>query len=440
LEEEMMKICVIGTGYVGLVVGTGLAETGNRVICVDNDKEKTKKLKNNIVPIYEPGLEELIKRNQKEYRLSFSSSVKDAVSDSDIIFIAVGTPEKDDGTVDLSHVYTVAEEIGEAMGSRHKIIVNKSTVPVGTAREVTKIIKSKTKTSFDVISNPEFLKEGSAVQDFMKPDRIIIGSDNKKAAEKIKELYEPFLRTGNPILVMRIESAEMTKYASNTMLASRISFMNEIANLCEKVGADVEEVRIGMGKDPRIGSKFLFSGIGYGGSCFPKDVKGLVQKGKEYGLSMKLCESVDLVNETQKKLIFKKIKEEFKKLKGRKFAVWGLSFKPQTDDMREAPSVVTINLLLSEGVDISAYDPQAMENAKGIFGNRIKYCATPYDCLEGAEALIILTEWNEFRNPDFEKIGKLMAGKAIFDGRNIYDPVRVKDSGFKYYGIGRGIS
>lgn len=435
-----MRICVIGTGYVGLVVGTGLAETGNKVICVDNDEEKIKKLKNNIVPIYEPGLEELIKRNQREYRLSFSTSVKDAVSNSDIIFIAVGTPEMEDGTVDLSYVYAVAEEIGEAMGSKHKIIINKSTVPVGTAREVKKIIKSKTKAGFDVISNPEFLKEGSAVQDFMKPDRIIIGTDSKKVAEKIKELYEPFVRTGNPVLVMGIESAEMAKYASNTMLASRISFMNEIANLCEKVGADVEEVRIGMGKDPRIGSKFLFPGIGYGGSCFPKDVKGLVQKGKEYGLPMNLCESVALVNEAQKELIFKKIKKRFNKLEGKKMAIWGLSFKPQTDDMRDAPSVVTINLLLSKGVLIKAFDPQAMGNAKEIFGDRIEYCDTPYDCLKEAEALVVLTEWNEFRNPDFEKIGKLMAGKLIFDGRNIYDPVRVRDSGFEYYGIGRGIA
>jgi UDPglucose 6-dehydrogenase len=433
-----MRICVIGTGYVGLVVGTGLAETGNKVICVDNDEEKIKKLKNSIVPIYEPGLEELIKRNQKEERLFFTTSIKDAVASSDIIFIAVGTPEKKDGTVDLSYVYAVAGKIGEVMGNEHKIIINKSTVPVGTAREVKKIIKSKTNASFDVISNPEFLKEGSAVQDFMKPDRIIIGTDSKKAAEKIKELYEPFVRTGNPVIVTGIESAEMTKYASNTMLASRISFMNEIANLCEKVGADVEEVRIGIGKDPRIGSKFLFPGIGYGGSCFPKDVKGLVQIGKEFGLPMKFCESVDLVNEAQKKLIFEKIRERLNKLKGRKMAIWGLSFKPQTDDMRNAPSVVTVNFLLSEGAYISAYDPQAMENAKKIFGDSIKYCDTPYDCLKGAEALIVLTEWNEFRNPDFEKIGKLMASKLIFDGRNIYDPVRVKDSGFEYYGIGRG--
>jgi UDPglucose 6-dehydrogenase len=435
-----MRICVIGTGYVGLVVGTGLAETGNIVICVDNDEEKIKKLKNNIVPIYEPGLEELIKRNQKESRLSFSTSVKAAVSNSDIIFIAVGTPEKRDGTVDLSYVYAVAKEIGEAMGSKHKIIINKSTVPVGTAREVTKIIKSKTKTSFDVISNPEFLKEGSAVQDFMKPDRIIMGTDSNKVAEKIKQLYEPFVRTGNPVLVMGIESAEMTKYASNTMLASRISFMNEIANLCEKVGADVEEVRIGMGKDPRIGSKFLFPGIGYGGSCFPKDVKGLVQKGKEYGVPMRLCESVDLVNEAQKEFIFKKIKKRFDKLEGMKIAIWGLSFKPQTDDMRDAPSVTTIELLLSEGASIKVFDPQAMENTKKIFGDRIEYCDTPYNCLKGAGALVVLTEWNEFRNPDFKKMGKLMAGKLIFDGRNIYDPVRVRDAGFEYYGIGRGIN
>ncbi|MBN1695380.1 UDP-glucose/GDP-mannose dehydrogenase family protein [candidate division WOR-3 bacterium] len=432
-----MRICVIGTGYVGLVVGTGLAETGNKVICVDKDEEKIKKLENNIIPIYEPGLEELVRRNQKENRLSFTTSVKDAVSNSEIIYIAVGTPEEDGGTVNLSYVFSVAEEIGDAMENGHKIIVNKSTVPVGTARKVKKIIKKKTKAKFDVISNPEFLKEGTAVQDFMKPDRIIIGTDSSQVAEKIKDLYEPFVRTGNPILVMKIESAEMAKYASNTMLACRISFMNEIANLCDKVGADVEEVRIGMGKDPRIGSKFLFPGIGYGGSCFPKDVKGLIQKGKEYGLQMKICESVDMVNQAQKKLIFEKIKERFKQLKGIKIAIWGLSFKPQTDDMREAASIVTINLLLSEGVNIKAFDPKACENARELFKDRIEYGDTPYDCLRGAEALVILTEWNEFRNPDFEKISQLMNKKIIFDGRNIYDPARVKESGFEYYCIGR---
>ncbi len=432
-----MEICVIGTGYVGLVVGTGLAETGNKVICVDKDKEKIKKLENNIIPIYEPGLEELVRKNRKENRLFFTTSVKDAVSNSEIIYIAVGTPEEDSGTVDLSYVFAVAEEIGEAMENEYKIIVNKSTVPVGTARKVEKIIKAKTKAKFEVISNPEFLKEGTAVQDFMKPDRIIIGTDSSAVAEKIKDLYEPFVRTGNPILIMSIESAEMTKYASNTMLACRISFMNEIANLCDKVGADVEEVRIGMAKDPRIGSKFLFPGIGYGGSCFPKDIKGIIQKGKEYGLPMKICESVDLVNEAQKKLMFKKIKEKFNELKGIKIAIWGLSFKPQTDDMREAASIVTINLLLSEGANIKAYDPQAIENAREIFKDKIKYGNTPYDCLRGAEALVILTEWNEFRNPDFKKIEALMSKKIIFDGRNIYDPAKVKASDFEYYCIGR---
>jgi UDPglucose 6-dehydrogenase len=435
-----MEICVIGTGYVGLVVGTGLAETGNKVICVDKDETKIKKLENNVIPIYEPGLEELVRRNRKENRLCFSTSVKDAVSRSEIIYIAVGTPEKEDGTVDLSYVFAVADEIGTAMGKDYKIIVNKSTVPVGTARKVENIIKNKTKAKFDVISNPEFLKEGTAVQDFMKPDRIIIGTDSPEVAEKIKDLYEPFVRTGNPILIMSIESAEMTKYASNTMLACRISFMNEIANLCDKVGADVEEVRIGMAKDPRIGSKFLFPGIGYGGSCFPKDVKGIIQKGKEYGLPMKICESVDLVNEAQKKLMFKKIKERFNELKGIKIAIWGLSFKPQTDDMREAASIVTINLLLSEGANIKAYDPQAMENAREIFKNKIEYGNTPYDCLRGAEAIVILTEWNEFRNPDFKKIEDLMSKKIVFDGRNIYDPDKVKASGFEYYCIGRAKS
>jgi len=432
-----MRICVIGTGYVGLVVGASLAETGNKVVCVDKDQSKIEKLKNNVIPIYEPGLEELVRRNQKENRLFFTTSLKEIIPNSDIIYIAVGTPEKEDGTVDLSYVLAVAEEIGATMRDEYKIIVNKSTVPMGTAREIKKIIENKTKASIDVISNPEFLKEGSALQDFMKPDRIIIGTDNSDAAEKIKDLYEPFIRTGNPILVMGIESAEMTKYASNTMLASRISFMNEIANLCEKVGADVEEVRMGMAKDPRIGSKFLFPGIGFGGSCFPKDVKGIIRTGKEHGLPMKVCESVDLVNKTQKEIIFKKIKKRFSQLKGRKIALWGLSFKPQTDDMREAPSIVTINLLLSEGVNIKAYDPQAIDNAKRIFKDKIEYCNTLYECLEGAEALVVLTEWNQFRNPDFEKIGDLMGKKIIFDGRNIYDPTRVKDSGFEYYGIGR---
>jgi len=432
-----MNICVIGTGYVGLVVGTGLAETGNKVICVDKDETKIEKLKENVIPIYEPGLEEIVQRNRKEKRLSFTTSVRDAVSRSEIVCIAVGTPEKEDGTVDLSYVYAVADEIGNAMGTEYKIIVNKSTVPVGTAREVRKIIKSKTKSKFDIISNPEFLKEGSAVQDFMKPGRIIIGADNFEAAEKIKDLYEPFVRTGNPVLIMKIESAEMTKYASNTMLACRISFMNEIANLCDKVGADIEEVRIGMGKDPRIGSKFLFPGIGYGGSCFPKDVKGLIHKGKEYGLPMKICESVELVNENQKKIIFRKIKERFGELKGRKMAVWGLSFKPQTDDMREAPSIITINLLLSEGVNINAYDPKAIENARDIFGGKIEYSYRPYDCLKGAEALVVLAEWSEFRNPDFEKIETLMRKKIIFDGRNIYDPEKVEEMGFEYYCVGR---
>jgi UDPglucose 6-dehydrogenase len=432
-----MKICVIGTGYVGLVVGTGLAETGNRVICVDKDETKIEKLKKNVIPIYEPGLEELVIRNRKEDRLFFTTSVKDAVADSEIIYIAVGTPERQDGTVDLSYVFAVADEIGDVMADDYKIIVNKSTVPVGTAKKVKDIIKSKAKAKFDVVSNPEFLKEGTALQDFMKPDRIIIGTSSAKVAEKMKNLYQPFVRTGNPILIMRTESAEMAKYASNTMLACRISFMNEIANLCDKVGADVEEVRIGMGKDPRIGSKFLFPGIGYGGSCFPKDVKGILHKGKEYGLPMKICESVDLVNEAQKKVLFKKIKERFNELKERKIAVWGLSFKPQTDDMREAASIVTIKMLLSEGVSIKAYDPQAIENAKRIFEGKIEYGNTPYECLEGADALVVFTEWNEFSNPDLQNIKDLMAGKIIFDGRNIYDPIEMKDAGFEYYCIGR---
>lgn len=432
-----MKISVIGTGYVGLVVGTGLADSGNDVICVDQVREKIKALKKNKIPIYEPELDELVKKNQEEGRLLFSSNLNEAVKESKLIFSAVGTPSNIDGSVDLSSIYKVAKEIGDAMEDDYKIIVNKSTVPVGTAKKVREIIKMRTSAPFDVVSNPEFLKEGNAVEDFMKPHRIIIGTDNPDVARLMKELYEPFVRTGNPIIIMGIEGAEMTKYACNLMLATRISLMNEIANLCEKVGADVKEVRKGMGTDPRIGSKFIFPGVGYGGSCLPKDVRAFVNIGKEQKLNMHITRAVDTVNEIQKKTIFKKIKSHFVNLKNKKVAIWGLAFKPKTDDMREAPSVVTINLLLNEGVKVYVYDPEAMDNAKKIFKDKIAYGKTPYDCLVGVDALAILTEWNEFRNPDFERIGKLMRNRVIFDGRNIYNLNRLREFGFEYYGIGR---
>ncbi|MCK4421379.1 UDP-glucose/GDP-mannose dehydrogenase family protein [candidate division WOR-3 bacterium] len=432
-----MQISVIGTGYVGLVAGTCLAETGNQVICVDKDEEKIKKLKKNKPSIYEPGLEGLVMRNQKEGRLTFTTDIKKAVSKSKMIFLAVGTPPKDDGSVDLSAVYQVAKEIGDAMEGEYKIIINKSTVPVGTAKRVKEIIQERTKAPFDVVSNPEFLKEGNALEDFLKPDRIIIGTNNPRVAELMKELYAPFVRTGNPVLIIGIESAEMAKYASNTLLATKISFINEIAKLCEKVGADIEEVRRGVGTDPRIGFQFIFPGVGYGGSCFPKDIKALAQTGRDYNLEMHIAKAVDRVNEEQKRVLFEKIKSHFGSLKSKRIAIWGLSFKPRTDDMREAPSIVIINNLLKEGTSIIAYDPEAMDNAKRIFAEKIDYGETPYQCLQNADALAIITEWNEFRNPDFEKIGSLLREKVIFDGRNLYNPGHLMELGFKYYSIGR---
>jgi len=433
-----MKISVIGTGYVGLVVGAGLADSGNEVICVDQLQEKIKALKENKIPIYEPGLDELVKRNQEEDRLSFTNNIKEAVKKSKLIFSAVGTPSNYDGSVDLSAVYKVSEDIGEAMDDEYRIIINKSTVPVGTAKKVREIIEERTNAPFDVVSNPEFLKEGNAVEDFMKPNRIIIGTDNSEVAHLLKELYEPFVRTGNPIMIMGIESAEMTKYASNLLLATKISLMNEIANLCEMVGADVEDIRRGVGTDPRIGSKFIFAGVGYGGSCLPKDVKAFFHIGSEHKVSMHITKAVDIVNENQKKVIFKKIKTHSGNLKNKKIAVWGLAFKPRTDDIREAPSIITINLLLREGATIKAYDPEALVSAREIFGDKIEYGKTPYECLKDADALAILTEWNEFRNPNFKKMGMLMKSKVIFDGRNIYNIKRLRDMGFEYYGIGRG--
>lgn len=432
-----MKICVIGTGYVGLVAGTCLAEMGNDVICVDNNEKKLAQLKNGIIPIFEPGLEELIKTNVSEKRLSFSSDLKSAVEKSLLCFIAVGTPQGEDGSADLQYVCQVAESIGEAMND-YKVIVDKSTVPVGTAEKVTAIIKSKTNHSFDVVSNPEFLKQGAAVEDFLKPDRVVVGSNSEKATKIMQELYAPFLRTGNPVIIMDVKSAEMTKYASNAFLAVKISYANEIANICEKVGADAEKVRIGMCSDKRIGSQFLFPGLGYGGSCFPKDVKAILNTAKQYHCDYQMLEAADNINKLQRKLFIDKILKHFDNdVKGKTIAVWGLAFKPKTDDMREAPSITIINTLLEQGANIKAYDPKAIESAKFHFGNKITYTKGSYEALENAEALLLLTEWNEFRNPDFERIKTLMKSPVIFDGRNQYNNKNIEELGFTYYRIGK---
>ena len=432
-----MKICVIGTGYVGLVAGTCLAEMGNDVICVDNNEKKLAQLKNGIIPIFEPGLEELIKTNVSEKRLSFSSDLKSAVEKSLLCFIAVGTPQGEDGSADLQYVCQVAESIGEAMND-YKVIVDKSTVPVGTAEKVTAIIKSKTNHSFDVVSNPEFLKQGAAVEDFLKPDRVVVGSNSEKATKIMQELYAPFLRTGNPVIIMDVKSAEMTKYASNAFLAVKISYANEIANICEKVGADAEKVRIGMCSDKRIGSQFLFPGLGYGGSCFPKDVKAILNTAKQYHCDYQMLEAADNINKLQRTLFVDKILKHFDNdVKGKTIAVWGLAFKPKTDDMREAPSITIINTLLEQGANIKAYDPKAIESAKFHFGNKITYTKGSYEALENAEALLLLTEWNEFRNPDFERIKTLMKSPVIFDGRNQYNNKNIEELGFTYYRIGK---
>ena len=432
-----MNICVIGTGYVGLVVGTCLSEMGNSVICVDSDVSKLQLLKKGIIPIYEPGLEELILSNVKEKRLSFSSDTDYAVKTSDICFIAVGTPQDEDGSADLKYVYQVADEIGKAMNG-YKVIVDKSTLPVGTADEVTKIIKSNTNFEFYVVSNPEFLKQGAAVDDFLKPDRVIIGSNSRRATEIMQELYAPFMRTGNPGIVMDVKSAEMNKYASNSFLAVKISYANEIANLCEKVGADAEMVRIGMCADKRIGSQFLFPGLGYGGSCFPKDVKALIKTASDNGCDSSLLEAADIVNKKQRVLFTDKILKFYNNnIEGKTFAVWGLAFKPKTNDMREAPSITIINKLLSLGAKVKSYDPKAFDLAKTIFKDRIEYSKDAYDALIGADALLILTEWNEFKRPDYEKIASMLNTPVIFDGRNIYDSDKLIKKGFKYFCIGK---
>ncbi|WP_298439001.1 UDP-glucose/GDP-mannose dehydrogenase family protein [Geobacter sp.] len=443
-----MKICVIGTGYVGLVAGTCFAESGNTVVCVDVNREKIEGLKEGIIPIYEPGLKELVLRNSAEGRLSFTTDLAAAVKASLVNFIAVGTPPGEDGSADLQHVLAVAREIGRHMEG-FKIVVDKSTVPVGTADKVRQAVQEELDArgvhiEFDVVSNPEFLKEGAAIDDFMKPDRVVIGADNVRTAEIMKELYSPFMRKTNRMIVMDVRSAEMTKYAANAMLATRISFMNQIANLCERMDADVAAVREGIGSDSRIGYDFLFPGVGYGGSCFPKDVKALIKTAEECDYDFALLKAVEEVNESQKEVLIEKLVAYFSRanaaapLAGRTIALWGLSFKPRTDDMREAPSVVIINRLLEMGAMVRAHDPEAVKEARKIFGDRITYSgSSQYDILSGADALAIVTEWNEYRNPDFDRIRELLTRPVIFDGRNLYNVRRMKEIGFEYFSIGR---
>ncbi len=431
-----MKIGVVGTGYVGLVVGACLAENGNSVVCVDNNADKVAALRRGEIPIYEPGLEEMIPRNVGEERLTFSTDLATAVRESEILFIAVGTPQEEDGSADLSHVIAVAEAIAKAMNG-FKVVVTKSTVPVGTAARVRKVIAALTKHPFAVVSNPEFLKEGAAVDDFLKPDRVVIGTDDAKVEAIMRELYEPFVRTGHPILVMDHASAELTKYAANAMLATRISFMNEIANLCDKVGGDVRQVRLGIGSDSRIGQSFLFPGIGYGGSCFPKDVKALMRTAQHAGCQLSVVEAVDRANDFQKSVLVPRVAEHLGGLGGKVVALWGLAFKPRTDDMREAPALAIVDALLAGGATIRVYDPKAMPAARRALEERVTYCARSYDAVEGADALILVTEWGEFREPDFGRLKALMRHPAIFDGRNVFKPEHVREAGFHYEGIGR---
>jgi len=438
-----MNITIVGTGYVGLVTGTCFAETGITVTCIDVDRAKIEKLKNGIAPIYEPGLDDLIKRNAAKGRLSFSTSLKDSIADSEVIFIAVGTPPDEDGSADLTHVLAVAREIGSLM-EQYMVVVTKSTVPVGTANKVKAAIREELNKrglalTFDVASNPEFLKEGNAVEDFLKPDRIVIGVESEQGEKMMRRLYKPFLMNNHPILFMDIASAEMTKYVANAMLATKISFINDIANLCEIVGADVNAVRNGIGSDPRIGGAFIYPGIGYGGSCFPKDVKALIQTADANRYSLDILKAVEGVNDRQKTVMFKKIILHFNgQVTGKTFALWGLSFKPNTDDMRDAPALVLIESLLKAGAIIKVYDPVAMPECRRRIGDTIEYAKDQYDCLVDADALVVVTEWSEFRVPNFKIMGKLLKSKVIFDGRNIYDPAEMKDLGIVYYGIGRG--
>lgn len=440
-KESSLKIAVIGTGYVGLVSGTCLAESGNHVICVDNDPEKLKKLKSAELTIYEPGLDIFFYRNIAKNRLSFTDDLEEAVLSSEIVFYCLPTPQDEDGSADLRYVLETAEATAKVLqensGGGNRVIVNKSTVPVGTAAKVRTIFTDNGIDDIEVVSNPEFLREGFAVDDFMKPDRIVIGGKSADALAKMKQLYEPFVRQGNPIIEMDNESAEVTKYAANSYLAMRITYMNELANFCEKVGADIDTVRIGMGTDNRIGKRFLFAGIGYGGSCFPKDVNALMKTAKDYGSALTILDAVDTVNRSQKLVLVQKLKEQFGDLKGKRFAVWGLAFKPNTDDMREAPAIPIINELLAGGAEVCAYDPAAVDNAQRIFGDTVSYASNEYSALQDADALLILTEWNEFRNPDFEEIAARLKNKVILDGRNIFATEKMRTLGFTYLSIGR---
>ncbi|MCC6338297.1 MAG: UDP-glucose/GDP-mannose dehydrogenase family protein [Myxococcales bacterium] len=431
-----MRISVIGTGYVGLVAGTCFADSGNDVVCVDVDASKIAALNAGKVPIYEPGLDELVRKNVYEQRLSFSTELGPAVEKSQVVFIAVGTPEGESGDADLKYVLAAAKEIGRAIRD-YTVVVDKSTVPVGTADKVRAVIEAETKVPFDVVSNPEFLKEGAALDDFLKPDRIVIGASSERARNLMAELYSPFMRTQERIIFMDPRSAELTKYAANAMLATRISFMNDIASLCERVGADVELIRKGIGTDSRIGLPFLFPGVGYGGSCFPKDVKALVSAARENGIEFDLLRAVERTNERQKKLLLQKAVKHFGELGGRTFGVWGLAFKPKTDDMREAPSIDLVEGLVGKGARVRAFDPVAGHVARRVLGQTLTLVERPYDALEGADALFVVTEWNEFRHPDFERIKGLLKQPVIFDGRNVYSPRRMRELGFTYFGVGR---
>ncbi len=433
-----MKLAVIGTGYVGLVAGACFAESGNHVICMDNDENKIDRLQKGIIPIYEPGLETMVERNVKNGKLIFSTNMKKTATDSDILFIAVGTPPDEDGSADLTHVLAVAKAIGQSMKTQ-KIVVNKSTVPVGTTRKVKETIQKETKIQADVVSNPEFLKEGAAIDDFMYPDRVVIGTSNPKVGEIMRELYSPFVRTGNPIVIMDEVSAELTKYAANSLLATKISFMNEIANICDRVGADVEKIRKGIGSDKRIGYSFIFPGVGYGGSCFPKDVKALIRTAKEYDTDLRILSAVEEVNERQKRILIPKLLEYYNNdISGKTFTLWGLSFKPKTDDMREAPARVIIKELLKHGAKVQAHDPVAIEEARRLkLEKSITLYEDNYEALQDSDGLILVTEWLQYREPDFNKVKSMLKQPVIFDGRNIYNPQKIRELGFDYFAIGR---
>lgn len=433
----MSKIAVVGTGYVGLVTGTCFAETGNQVICIDIDQVKVTRMRNGEIPIYEPHLDVLFERNIKANRLTFTTDLAEGINDAEIIFLALPTPPGEDGSADLSYILGVAEQLGKLIND-YKVIVDKSTVPVGTAEKVHQAIAKNARVDFAVVSNPEFLREGFAVDDFMKPDRVVIGTSDIRAKKVMENLYKPFVRQGNPIIFMDEKSAELTKYAANSFLATKITFMNEVANFCELVGADVDKVRIGIGSDDRIGKRFLFPGIGYGGSCFPKDVQALVKSGKEHGFEFEILKSVMKVNEDQKTVLFPKIKNFFRgDLKGKKIAMWGLAFKPDTDDIREAPALYMIDELAKAGAHVTAFDPEAMKNVKGLIADKIAYAENEYEALKDADALVICTEWGIFRNPDFDRVASLLKDKVIFDGRNLFELEEMTQRGFYYTSIGR---